>query len=85
MATKTTNYNLVKPDITEPSLIGDINANMDTIDTALKANADVAEAAQSAAESAQTAAENAQSTADEANAAIGDIGALLDTINGEVI
>ena len=40
MATKTTNYNLVKPDITESSLIGDINANMDTIDTALKANAD---------------------------------------------
>lgn len=40
MATKTTNYNLVKPDITEPSLIDDINANMDKIDAALKDNAD---------------------------------------------
>lgn len=57
MATKTTNYNLIQPDITDASLISDINANMDAIDTALKANAD----------------------------AIGDIGALLDAINGEVI
>lgn len=38
MATKTTNYNLTKPDGTESADIDVINANMDIIDNALKAN-----------------------------------------------
>ena len=43
MSSRTTNYNLIKPDITEKALIGDINNNMDTIDTALAAKANSTE------------------------------------------
>jgi hypothetical protein len=32
MATNTTNLNLIKPDLTDPVDIGDINSNMDTLD-----------------------------------------------------
>jgi hypothetical protein len=35
MATNTTNFNLIKPDLTDNVDIGDINTNMDTIDGAL--------------------------------------------------
>jgi len=40
MATTTTNYALVKPDLNDNVDIGDINGNMDTIDTTMKAIAD---------------------------------------------
>lgn len=43
MSSRTTNYNLIKPDITEKALIGDINNNMDTIDAALAAKANSTE------------------------------------------
>jgi hypothetical protein len=35
MATNTPNFNLVKPDLTDIVDIGDINGNMDIIDSAL--------------------------------------------------
>lgn len=41
MATNTTNYNLKKPATTDKVSIADINANMDTIDAQIKANADL--------------------------------------------
>lgn len=37
MATYTTNFNLKKPDLSDPVDVGDINGNMDLIDTAMKA------------------------------------------------
>ena len=37
MSTKTTNYNLVKPDLTDTADIGVINSNMDAIDAAIYA------------------------------------------------
>ena len=40
MATNTTNYNLIKPGLSDNVDIGDINDNMDTIDTTLKTIAD---------------------------------------------
>jgi hypothetical protein len=40
MATNTTNYNLIKPGLNDNVDIGDINDNMDTIDTTLKTIAD---------------------------------------------
>ena len=40
MATNTTNYQLKKPATTDYVTISDINANMDKIDTQMKANAD---------------------------------------------
>lgn len=40
MSSRTPNYNLIKPDITEKALIGDINNNMDTIDNVLAAKLD---------------------------------------------
>jgi len=40
MATNTPNFNLIKPELTDNVDIGDINTNMDTIDGALKDNAD---------------------------------------------
>jgi len=40
MATTTTNYGLIKPDLTDNVDIDDINDNMDTIDTTMKAIAD---------------------------------------------
>lgn len=40
MATNTTNYNLIKPDLTDNVDIDDINDNMDTIDTTMKSIAD---------------------------------------------
>jgi hypothetical protein len=40
MATNTTNYNLIKPDLTDNVDIGDINANMDTLDTTIKSVSD---------------------------------------------
>lgn len=40
MSTETANYNLTKPDVNENYDIGVPNANMDIIDTQLKANAD---------------------------------------------
>lgn len=43
MSTTTTNYGLIKPDTTDPILIGQLNDNMDTIDAALKENADAIE------------------------------------------
>lgn len=36
MSTLTENYNLIKPDYTDSADIGDINGNMDIIDTAMK-------------------------------------------------
>jgi len=39
MATNTTNYNLIKPDLIDIVDIGDINTNMDTIDGAMNSNA----------------------------------------------
>ena len=43
MATKTTNYNLTKPDMTEYADIRVLNANMDIIDDTMKTIADLAE------------------------------------------
>lgn len=40
MATKTTNYNLIKPDLTDDADIRVINGNMDVLDTQLKTVAD---------------------------------------------
>lgn len=42
MATKTTNYNLTKPDMTDYADIRVLNANMDIIDNALKTISDLA-------------------------------------------
>ena len=42
MATKTTNYNLTKPDMTDYADIRVINANMDIIDSAMKTISDLA-------------------------------------------
>lgn len=38
--TYTTNYNMKKPGGSDPALIGDINDNIDTVDSVMKANAD---------------------------------------------
>lgn len=43
MATKTTNYNLTKPDLTDWADIRVLNANMDIIDDTMKAISDLAE------------------------------------------
>jgi hypothetical protein len=43
MPTSTTNYGLIKPDTTDPILIGQLNDNSDAIDAALKENADAIE------------------------------------------
>lgn len=43
MPTSTTNYGLIKPGTDDPILIGQLNDNMDTIDAALKENADAIE------------------------------------------
>ena len=43
MSTTTTNYGLIKPDTTDPILIGQLNDNADAIDAALKENADAIE------------------------------------------
>lgn len=43
MPTTTTNYGLIKPDTTDPILIGQLNDNSDAIDAALKENADAIE------------------------------------------
>ena len=43
MATKTTNYNLTKPDMTDYDDIRVINANMDIIDSAMKTISDLAQ------------------------------------------
>lgn len=42
MATKTTNYNLTKPDLTDWADIRVLNANMDIIDSAMKSISDLA-------------------------------------------
>jgi len=42
MATTTTNYALVKPDLADNVDIADINGNMDTIDTTMKSISDAA-------------------------------------------
>lgn len=42
MATKTTNYNLIKPDMTDYADIRVINTNMDIIDSAMKSISDLA-------------------------------------------
>lgn len=42
MATKTTNYNLTKPDLTDWADIRVLNANMDIIDSAMKTISDLA-------------------------------------------
>lgn len=43
MSTTTTNYGLIKPDTTDPILIGQLNDNADAVDAALKENADAIE------------------------------------------
>lgn len=43
MATKTTNYNLTKPDMTDYADIRVLNANMDIIDNAMKTISDLAQ------------------------------------------
>lgn len=43
MATKTTNYNLTKPDLTDWADIRVLNANMDIIDSTMKAISDLAD------------------------------------------
>lgn len=43
MPTSTTNYGLIKPGTDDPILIGQLNDNMDTIDAALKENANAIE------------------------------------------
>lgn len=48
MSTTTTNYGLIKPDTTDPILIGQLNDNSDAIDAALKENADAIESKQDA-------------------------------------
>lgn len=45
MPTSTTNYGLIKPGTDDPILIGQINDNMDTIDTVLKDHSDKIDAA----------------------------------------
>lgn len=45
MSTTTTNYGLIKPDTTDPILVGQLNDNMDTIDTVLKDHSDKIDAA----------------------------------------
>ena len=57
----TANYNLIKPGYDETADIADINENMDTIDAALKQNADASAAAETPA--------GAQAKADAAEAA----------------
>ena len=42
MATTTTNYELIKPDLSDRALISDINDNMDIIDGVMKETADKA-------------------------------------------
>ena len=42
MATKTTNYNLTKPDMTDYADIRVLNANMDIIDAEMKTISDLA-------------------------------------------
>lgn len=54
VSTKTTNYSLIKPAENDYVSIGDINSNMDTIDTKLKAVSDVANSASSAAGTASS-------------------------------
>lgn len=48
MATRTRNYNLIKPEGTDLVDIDDLNGNFDAIDTQLKANADAAAGKQDA-------------------------------------
>ena len=45
MSTTTTNYGLIKPDTTDPILIGQLNDNADAIDTVLKDHSDKIDAA----------------------------------------
>lgn len=45
MPTSTTNYGLIKPGTDDPILIGQINDNMDTVDTVLKDHSDKIDAA----------------------------------------
>lgn len=45
MSTTTTNYGLIKPDTTDPILIGQLNDNADAIDTVLKDHSDKINAA----------------------------------------
>lgn len=40
MATNTTNYDLIKPGLEDNVDVGEINTNMDTIDTTMKAISD---------------------------------------------
>lgn len=58
MPTSTTNYGLIKPGTDDPILIEQLNDNADTIDAALKANADAIESKQDALNTAQLAAVN---------------------------
>lgn len=53
MSTTTTNYGLIKPDTTDPILIGQLNDNSDAIDAALKDNVDAIESKQDALTAAQ--------------------------------
>ena len=45
MSTTTTNYGLIKPDITDPILIGQLNDNADTIDATMKSISDALDVA----------------------------------------
>lgn len=45
MSTTTTNYGLIKPETDDPILVGQLNDNMDTIDTVLKDHSDKIDAA----------------------------------------
>lgn len=45
MSTTTTNYGLIKPGTDDPILVGQLNDNMDTIDTVLKDHSDKIDAA----------------------------------------
>ena len=58
MPTSTTNYGLIKPGTDDPILIEQLNDNADTIDAALKANADAIESKQDGLTTAQLAAVN---------------------------